>query len=496
VIKVFTKQRFLRSLILCVITSSSIISLAWLKTAEAGVTAYCQLTPDEIALKEKLRQASLKGDSVAKQNYQSLIAKHAAILKQCRTTTWPQNQAIWLRLYPCDIRLGSIDDLLDRVVNKGYNQVYLEVFFDSRVLLPVNDNPTPWASVVRSSKAANLDLLAQTIQKGHERGLKVYAWMFTLNFGYQYAQLSDRQKVLARNGKGENSLTFVHDQSQAFIDPYHPQAQNDYYKLLNAVMKRRPDGVLFDYVRYPRGTGTQSVASQVQDLWIYGEASQRVLYNRALNNKGRELIARFISRGHITVNDVAQVDQLYPQEGSPLWQGRNPPANELLDPPNIRQQRWQLELWYFTVAHAAQGVLDFVSSVSSLVQRQGVPSGAVFFPDGNQVVGQIGFDSRLQPWDKFSPSMEWHPMSYGICGTPDCIVEQVRRVVNMAPSQTQIVPALAGVWGQRYQNRPSLEEQMQGIRSSLPRINSVSHFAFSWQEPENDKERKFCQIPN
>jgi hypothetical protein len=93
--------------------------------------------------------------------------------------------------------------------------------------------------------------------------------------------------------------------------------------------------------------------------------------------------------------------------------------------------------------------------------------------------------------------MEWNPMSYGVCGNTNtsCIEDLVRRVVERASPGTQVTPALAGVWGKSVSNRPPLEVQMQAIRQNLPQINSISHFAFSWQEPQFDRDRKFCQLP-
>lgn len=392
-----------------------------------------------------------------------------------------------MRLYPCDVRLGALDATLDRIVNRGYNTIYLEVLGDSQVLLPPSDNPTPWDSVVRSQypEIQNIDLLAQTIEKGRERGLKVYAWLFTMNFGYAYAQRPDRQMVMARNGQGETSIAVVDDQSQAFIDPYNLQAQEDYARLLAEVIKRRPDGVLFDYVRYPRGTGARSLVDDVKDLWIFGEASREALYNRAQNSRGRALIELYLDRGKITGSDVANVEKLYPQEGPPQWQGRSS------DSKGVQQLNW--DLWRLSVAHAAQGVVDFVSVAASYVESQGIPAGAVFFPDANQIVGRGGYDSRLQAWDKFPASMEWHPMSYALCGNASCIADQVNRVLSVASPQTKVAPVLAGFWGRRDNNRPSLEEQMQGIRAAFPQIDSVSHFAFPWIEPEFDKERRFCK---
>lgn len=495
------------------------------KAAQAITTAHCHLLPAVAREKENLRKAALNGDVELQQQYQTMVSQHAAQLLACRRRNWPQNQAIWLRLYPCDIQPGALDFLMDRLVNLGYNQVYVEVFYDGQVLLPMADNPTLWPSVVRSPGTERIDLLAEAIKKGRERGLKVYAWMFTMNFGYIYSQLPGREQALARNGDNHTSVS-IHekarhstgynlrqgDSDQVFIDPYNPQAKRDYYYMLHAVLQRRPDGVLFDYVRYPRLTGKASVASRVQDLWIYGRASQQNLYQRAFNQKGRELIRRFLEQGFITVPDIRAVDKLYPNEGEPLWQGRKldniypaeqteserPQEDEIVDETEsyeqvkARQAQLQLELWHLTVTHAVQGILDFVKIASYAAERQGIPTGVVFFPSANKTIGQ-GFDSRLQPWDRFPSWMEWHPMSYGVCGNASCILSEVKRVLSFAPHNAQIQPVLAGNWGRAIRNRPSLEAQMQAIRQVAPKIRTISHFAYSWQEPVIDRDRMLCQ---
>lgn len=497
--------------IAAVLTSSLVSANFGVNPASAQTTAYCQLSAAAMQEKESLLRSSLKGDRDAQNRYQELLNQHAQQLQQCRSKTWPQNQAIWLRLYPCDMQPGVLDEIMDRIVARGYNKVYLEVFADGQVLLPAAANSTAWPSIIRTPGTERVDLLAQAIQKGHQRGLKVYAWMFMMNFGYSYGQRSDRQSVLARNGKGETSLYFVDNESQVFIDPYNLQAKRDYYKLVNEIVRRRPDGVLFDYVRYPRGLGANSVITKVQDLWIYGDAAKQALSKRALNSKGLALIDRYSKKGSISVGDVAAIDNLYPQESEPMWQGRTLPPSPSPSPTLVdaetsstkstptpvlsaaqRQPRLQWELWQLSVAHAIQGVLDFLAVAAWPVQKQGIKAGAVFFPDANQTIGQ-GYDSRLQPWHRFSPSLEWHAMSYANCGNTKCITDLVQRVVQQAPANTQIVPAIAGVWGKTISNRPSLEAQMQAIRQVAPQINSVSHFAFSWQEPQLDSQRKSCQ---
>lgn len=465
----------------------------------AQTAPFCQLPAEAIAQKSALLQSALQGNGDALNHYKALVGQHATMLQTCRSQSWLQDQAIWLRLYPCDALPGALDALFDRLVSRGYNQVYVEAFYDGQVLLPAADNPTAWASVIRTAGYENRDLLAEAIAKGRERGMKVYAWMFTLNFGYAYAQRSDAPPVLARNGQNHTSLSAQAANSEAlhteaFVDPYHPQARRDYGTLVNAVMQRRPDGVLFDYVRYPRGSGSASVASQVGDLWIYGSASQQALLQRALNPSGQELIRRFIRQGYITAQDIATVISQYPGDGEPQWQGRVPVLPLANSTPQDVQPYIQTELWQLTVAHAMQGVLDFLMMTIQPVQRQGIPAGAVFFPEGNQTIGQNGYDSRLQAWDRFPSSMEWHPMSYGTCGNTSCIVAQVQRVVSMAPAGTQVKPVIAGTWGQSINNRPSLEAQMQSIHAAYPQIRSISHFAYSWQEPQSDRDRKFCRL--
>src|SRR5919202_5851877 len=364
-------RRLHRRLVVAFLTSSSLVSQCWLiQTAQAQTTPYCQLPNDAIAQKDNLRIGALKGNSDSEKRYKVLIKQHADYLRQCRSRTWPNSQSIWVRLYPCDIRSGGIDEILDRFVNRGYNQVNVEVFYDGQVLLPLSDNSTVWPSVVRTPGTEKIDLLAQMIQKGHDRGMRVYAWMYTMNFGYSYAQRPDRQRMLARNGRGETSLSFVKDGSQVFVDPYNMQAKTDYYQLVQAVLKRRPDGILFDYIRYPRGTGSDSVAARVEDLWVYGDAAKQPLYDRALHRKGRELIQRYISNGSISANDLASVNQLYPDEATPLLQGRTPSATA-----SLASLQWQL--WQLSVAHAAQGILDFLNLATVPAKRAGIKAGDV-----------------------------------------------------------------------------------------------------------------------
>ncbi|MGQ9836521.1 MAG: hypothetical protein ACUVRV_00785 [Cyanobacteriota bacterium] len=548
--------------------------------ATAGLNAFCQQSPAEVARKAQLRQQAHQSDR-AWADYTQILAEHRAALIACRSQRWPQIQAIWVRLHPCDAKAGVLDQVFDQVVNLGYNRVFIETFYDGRSILPPSDFPGGvgiWPSI-----QPNADLLQLALKAARQRGLSAYAWVFSLNFGYSYGQRADRQAVLARNGWG---ITTVFDAATAhlqdwgspdevFVDPFHPQAREDFAGLIEQLLRRQLDGLLFDYIRYPRGSGGASLAATVKDLWIYGDAARQAYLNLAENPAGRALLERYLTQGYVTVTDVLQLDALYGEEPRWRWPGdpkpdlpgmpspeeilssqmldwaisdepseksavatldsnssnSNPPSNlgslndsidldslvdrepeqkqkeaqeepQEVDPTPLpsptlnaaaRQERWQKQLWSFSVEFACQGLLDYLNQAAEPARTRGLPTGVVFFPDANQSVGE-GFDSRLQPWDRFDPQMEWHPMAYAKCEDASCVVQQVKQVLAVASPTTFVCPAIAGLWGQSQRQRPSLEVQMAELARQFPQLFCVSHFALPWIEPELERSRQACQL--
>jgi len=260
------------------------------------------------------------------------------------------------------------------------------------------------------------------------------------------------------------------------------------------VLKRQPDGILFDYVRYPRGIGGQSSVNSVKDLWIYGKSSLSALFNRASNKKGLALLQKYIDTGDLTTQDLEIADQRYPEDSFAQWQGRSTPLDAKATL-SSRHNQLKQDLWFFSVAHAAQGVIDFLAFAAKPAQNLGLPAGTVFFPDANRLVGGQGFDSRLQAWDQFPTDLEWHPMAYGICqAETHCITDQVENVLETAPDTTTVTPALAGAWGKTYREHLPLETQIEALRKATPEVNSISHFSYAWQEPELDRQRQSCDF--
>lgn len=495
---------------------------------------FCRQSPEAIANKEQLRREAEQSDQ-AWARYTQVVAQHRQDLDRCRQTQWPRIQATWLRLYPCDIQAGVLDHVFDQIVNLGYNRVFIEAFYDGNTILPSPDGQ-PWPSLDPEA-----DLLDLALRSARQRGLSAYAWLFSLNFGYTYSQLPDRQSALALNGSGQTSLLdpttatlqdFVEDvgPDQVFVDPYSPLARQDFRSLLQQVLRRQPDGVLFDYIRYPRQAGAASVAGTVKDLWVYGESARNAFLNLGLNAPGKALLQTYLDQGFITVADLTALDARYgprpplwrqplqpeplveteiqaelrrssPVPSSPSPTGETTPgAPEATPSPTptptpaaaVRHAQLQPQLWQLAVEFAHQGILDYLHSMSDLVTAQEIPAGAVFFPDGNRRVGEIGYDSRLQPWDRFDPELEWHVMAYARCEDLGCVGDQVEQVIQESTAGTLVCPALAGLWGESLRKRPMLEVQMQELQQRFPQLPCVSHFAFSWVAAELNEARRTC----
>ena len=171
------------------------------KSALSQVGEYCRFEQADADRKEQLRLAAFDDNASysaklnAVKQYLDLVTQHKQQLEACRRQSWLQTQGVWLRLYPCDLQNGRLEALMDRIVNQGYNQVFVEVLSDGKVLLPESANTTAWSSLVTGDRYKDADLLKLAIEKGRSRGLKVHAWLFAMNFGKGYAQGTDYRGI-------------------------------------------------------------------------------------------------------------------------------------------------------------------------------------------------------------------------------------------------------------------------------------------------------------
>lgn len=440
----------------------------------------CRVSTEAALSKASLLQALIRApDQLTKQRYEQMVAEHAQALAKCRNQKQPKVLGTWLRLYPCDLQPGSLEQTLDNIANYGYNRIYLNTFYDGRVLLPQQDNPTAWTSVI-GAEAPRTDLLAEVIQKARQRGVKVYAWLYSMNFGSGYGKQPLQQTAIARNGFGETNLADpaalpeVKHARHVFIDPYNPQARQDLKVLIQAIAKRKPDGIAFDYIRYPQRT--LPGLKDVRDLMIYSTSSFNRLLQRALTQDATDLLYTYLAKAKVPAK----------LKGNPKWWDLPPSKAMPGAKTNLNQQLWQL-----VIAHAQQGVVEFLDRAIAAVPKD-IPTSAVFFPKANLVSAQA-VDPRLQPWHRFKQVYEWTPMLYSACGNTDCILEDLTAVIKQSEGISSICPVIAGYWGQTLNDRPPLEVQLKSIYQAFPKLQCTSTFAYSWLDPELDRKRRICR---
>jgi len=83
------------------------------------------------------------------------------------------------------------------------------------------------------------------------------------------------------------------------------------------------------------------------------------------------------------------------------------------------------------------------------------------------------YDSRLQPKNRFPPTLEY--MSHAAAAMLVVWLPLVQRVISQAPAGTQVIPAIAGVWGNSIVIAP--RSTVKGNQPSC-KFEEVSHFSF------------------
>ncbi|AFY75385.1 hypothetical protein Syn7502_03548 [Synechococcus sp. PCC 7502] len=442
---------------------ASITSAQALPVGSISVSS-CNVDVNESILKNNLRKTN-------DPSYLSLVAKHKNQLAVCRSQDAIKSQALVLRLYPKDAKSEVLTDVLDRVVNRGYNAIFVEVFYDGQILLPVASNPTPWQSVTKDAvKAgtvtADYDLWAEVIRQGHERGLKVYGWAIAMNYGYSYSQFSERApgKTLSNPLEPEHIL----------VDPFNAQAKSNFAGAIANLIKRQPDGILFDYFQY---SNSKKLINNVKDLWIYGEESRQSLLGAMPDAGTKQLMASYLETGKITP-EMIKLLQVTQQNTSGIVQ-------TLSSSPVLVSQLVEQMLWQLAVNHAYQGVLGFINGAIASINSTNsqINIGAVFAPSREI------YNARVKTWERFPAAITRYPMIFNQCDSK-CIANEVLKIINALPVNTKVCPVLMGTWGQPWQGHPSLESQMQAIRSVAPQISCISHWDYAALEPDSDRERQ------
>ncbi|HBN07936.1 MAG TPA: hypothetical protein DD435_04550 [Cyanobacteria bacterium UBA8530] len=147
------------------------------------------------------------------------------------------SKAVWIRPYLKDATENKVKEVFDNVQGLGAKNVYLETFWGGQTIFPSKQFPQRFPGV---------DLLETYRKEAKTRGMKLYSWIHSNDFGKAYA---DRfPEDLALDGFGKTSQAT--EPHSWMVSPALPQVRE---RLANLAYElcQRSDGVILDYIRYP-----------------------------------------------------------------------------------------------------------------------------------------------------------------------------------------------------------------------------------------------------
>ncbi|MDR0769209.1 MAG: family 10 glycosylhydrolase [Dysgonamonadaceae bacterium] len=162
---------------------------------------------------------------------------------------WPKNAV--QSTADIDRQKADLDRMLDRFEKAGINVIFFQVRFSGNVIYPSLIEPV---SEYFNSEHTNYDPLAYAIEACRRRRMECHAWMAVYPVGNSTvkkgkkryaAPVPPRYKGIAKSYNGG-----------LYLDPGNPQTTDYLLRLIREMVSAYDlDGVHFDYIRYPTGSG-------------------------------------------------------------------------------------------------------------------------------------------------------------------------------------------------------------------------------------------------
>jgi|GEM_PF-3079560 len=417
------------------------------------------------------------------------IAQYRAALQQsiasvnlaCQGNSIPKERGMWIRAYPNDGKSFEVLGVLDQMLVSGVTDIYLEAFYEGKTFFPIEHATfSTWLNPDQGN------LLKIYTELAHQRGMRVHAWIRGTDFGPEYAvrfperlirnafgQISNL-KVSTKDTKPDFIPTIsipdfkVSEATHWFVDPSHPQVQQDLQIIVRGALDQGVDGIALDYIRYPVTQCTEEKGCLQKDprlLWLFAE------------DKG---FARFLS--------FAQKQGIEPKVVDQWINKRNTLDLQTIE--NLSRLAYQ---------YLRSNILNLVQQTARNMPNTKVLTAAVW-SEGNQAN-----DSRMQPYDQFPLSRGPNFMNYSydpVCNpaTPErsCITGEYDRALSFFPNGkfcTILAPDPPYRVGQPGgDHHLALSEQVKALKEhsqqKAQKIDCLNYFAFGWIYPENDQRRK------
>lgn len=178
----------------------------------------------------------------------------------------------------------SLDRILDRLVEDGYNTV----FFQARQSGSVNYYSDEPFNKVFTSKASrpDYDPLAYAVAACHKRGLKIHAWIVTYPL---VSKGTPRHPIIAQHPDWA-----IPHMGSFHLDPGLPEVRTHIATLVSDLARRYAiDGIHFDYFRYPEEAGRYNDARSYK---LYGGGLDKASWRRGNLTKQLEEVQDSLQR--------------------------------------------------------------------------------------------------------------------------------------------------------------------------------------------------------
>lgn len=405
---------------------------------------------------------------------QAIIA-YDRLLKQVSQANRPvsgnpiRRRGLWIRPYLGDLSGLNVLEVLDNAQSMGITEIYVETFHAGKLHYKSPSGLFPLATKLANGQtAADPELLKVYSREARRRGMKVYAWLHTLNFGQAYGEAHPEQ--LVRDGFGRYSGA---TEGQSWrVSPSHPEVRRRLnlmaWELASSGMV---DGIQLDYIRYPvrLKEGDIDSSADPRNFWGYSESQMQTFFSE---NPAYDTDAM---RTYLTTGTA----------------------------PDGRDAEY-LDVWKRWLAHEIE---ELIAGIRQRTEGR-VRLSMAFFPNYYFHVN----DSRLQEskrwfylFDDLSPMcysyyLDTYPGPYGDYNI-NRELEEIEAGLSRLPvgKRPELVPTLVedapGTPASASLHHRILREQIAYLRGRMldgayPSLVGLAFFTYGWLFPEHEARRK------
>ncbi|MEI8175658.1 MAG: family 10 glycosylhydrolase [Candidatus Omnitrophota bacterium] len=149
---------------------------------------------------------------------------------------------------------AAITKMIDFAKKADIGTLYVQVYRANEAWFP--SHIADQAQYEACLKKLGADPMKSLIERAHQRGVAVYAWLNVLSLSQNKDALLLKKYgpgILTRNVRKKKTLDDYKIDSQFFLEPGDLRVRKEMVELTEELLRAYPglDGILFDYIRYP-----------------------------------------------------------------------------------------------------------------------------------------------------------------------------------------------------------------------------------------------------